>query len=137
MIHGRRDVRAFSAARAPGVRALGGNPDAQVNAAWDAWFLKQLVAADLDPVTGLGDVRLQEQAGSGGREIRTGTPASSPPAARWCGRATSQYRNGSPAWASARRSRWRDAHCPSLALAGVHHRHLLTQNSLGVASGAA
>jgi 2,3-dihydroxyphenylpropionate 1,2-dioxygenase len=70
MIYGRRDVRAFSAAREPGVRALGGNPDAQVNAAWDAWFLKQLVAADLDPVTGLGDDGLQERAGSGGHEIR-------------------------------------------------------------------
>jgi 2,3-dihydroxyphenylpropionate 1,2-dioxygenase len=71
MIHGRRDVRAFSAAREQGVRALGGNPDAQVNAAWDAWFLKQLIAADLDPVTGLGDAGLQERAGSGGHEIRT------------------------------------------------------------------
>ena len=70
MIHGRRDVRAFAAAREPGVRALAGNPDAQVNAAWDAWFLKQLVTADLDPVTGLGDEGLQERAGSGGHEIR-------------------------------------------------------------------
>jgi len=71
MIHGRRDVRAFSAAREPGVRALGGNPDARVNATWDAWFLKQLVAADLDPVTELGDQGLEERAGSGGHEIRT------------------------------------------------------------------
>ena len=71
MIHGRRDVRAFSAAREPRVRALAGNPDAPVNAAWDAWFLKQLVAADLDPVTDLGDEVLEEQAGSGGHEIRT------------------------------------------------------------------
>ena len=71
MIHGRRDVRAFAAAREPGVRALGGNPDAQVNAAWDAWFLKQLVTADLDAVTSLGDEGLQEQAGSGGHEVRT------------------------------------------------------------------
>jgi 2,3-dihydroxyphenylpropionate 1,2-dioxygenase len=71
MIHGRRDVPAFSAAREPGVRALGGNPDAHVNATWDAWFLKQLVAADLDPVTSLGDEGLQERAGSGGHEIRT------------------------------------------------------------------
>ncbi len=71
VIHGRRDVRAFSAAREPGVRALGGNPDAPVNAAWDSWFLKQLVTADLDPVTDLGDEGLEERAGSGGHEIRT------------------------------------------------------------------
>lgn len=71
MIHGRRDVRAFAAAREPGVRALAGHPDAPVNAAWDAWFLKQLVAADLDPVTGLGDEALENQAGRGGHEIRT------------------------------------------------------------------
>jgi len=71
IIHGRRDVRAFSAIREPGVRALAGNPDAPVNAAWDAWFLKQLVTADLDPVTGLGDEALENQAGRGGHEIRT------------------------------------------------------------------
>lgn len=71
MIHGRRDVRAFAAAREPGVRALAGNPDAQVNASWDAWFLKQLVTADLDGVTSLGDEGLEERAGSGGHEIRT------------------------------------------------------------------
>ena len=71
MINGRRDVRAFSAAREPGVRALAGNPDAPVNAAWDAWFLKQLVAADLGPVTDLGDEGLAERAGSGGQEIRS------------------------------------------------------------------
>ena len=71
MIHGRRDVRAFAAAREPRVRALGGNPDAPVNAAWDTWFLKQLVTADLDPVTALGDEGLEERAGSGGHEIRT------------------------------------------------------------------
>ncbi len=71
MIHGRRDVRAFSAAREPRVRAMGGNPDASVNAAWDSWFLKQLVTADLDPVTDLGDEGLEERAGSGGHEIRT------------------------------------------------------------------
>lgn len=53
------------------MRALAGNPDAAVNAAWDAWFLKQLVAADLDPVTGLGDEGLEQRAGSGGHEIRT------------------------------------------------------------------
>jgi 2,3-dihydroxyphenylpropionate 1,2-dioxygenase len=71
MIHGRRDVQAFAAAREPGVRALAGNQHAPVNAAWDAWFLKQLVTADLDAVTDLGDERLQERAGSGGHEIRT------------------------------------------------------------------
>jgi 2,3-dihydroxyphenylpropionate 1,2-dioxygenase len=71
MIHGRRDVRAFSAAREPGVRALAGNPDAPVNAAWDSWFLKQLVTADVDPVIELGDEGLEERAGSGGHEIRT------------------------------------------------------------------
>lgn len=71
VIDGRRDVRAFSVSREPRIRALGGNPDAPVNAAWDAWFLKQLVTADLDPVTGLGDEALQDLAGSGGHEIRT------------------------------------------------------------------
>jgi 2,3-dihydroxyphenylpropionate 1,2-dioxygenase len=71
MIHGRRDVRAFAAAREPGVRALAGNPDAQVNASWDTWFLKQLITADLDAVTSLGDEGLEERAGSGGHEIRT------------------------------------------------------------------
>jgi 2,3-dihydroxyphenylpropionate 1,2-dioxygenase len=71
MIHGRSDVRAFSAAREPGVRALAGSPDAPVNAAWDSWFLKQLVTADLDPLTDLGDEGLEERAGRGGHEIRT------------------------------------------------------------------
>ena len=71
MIHGRQDVRAFSATREPGVRALAGNPAAPVNATWDAWFLKQLVAADLDPVTGLGDEALEQLAGRGSHEIRT------------------------------------------------------------------
>jgi 2,3-dihydroxyphenylpropionate 1,2-dioxygenase len=71
MIHGRRDVREFSAAREPGIRALAGNPVAPVNAAWDTWFLKQLVTSDLAPVTGLGDEGLAERAGTGGHEIRT------------------------------------------------------------------
>jgi 2,3-dihydroxyphenylpropionate 1,2-dioxygenase len=71
MIHGRRDVRAFSASREPGVRALAGNPEAPVNAAWDSWFLKQLVTADVDPVASLGDAGLEERAGNGGHEIRT------------------------------------------------------------------
>jgi len=71
MIHGRLDVHAASNARESRVRALGGNPDAPVNAGWDAWFLKQLVTADLDPVTELGDELLEERAGSGSHEIRT------------------------------------------------------------------
>jgi 2,3-dihydroxyphenylpropionate 1,2-dioxygenase len=71
MIHGRRDVRAFSAAREPAVRGLAGNPDAPVNAAFDAWFLKQLLAGDLDPVADLGDDGLEERAGTGGHEIRS------------------------------------------------------------------
>jgi 2,3-dihydroxyphenylpropionate 1,2-dioxygenase len=71
VIHARHDVKAFSAARETGVRALAGNPDARVNAAWDEWFLKQLSAADLDPVTGLGDGGLEDRAGRGGHEIRT------------------------------------------------------------------
>jgi 2,3-dihydroxyphenylpropionate 1,2-dioxygenase len=71
MIHGRRDVRAFAAAREPRVRAMVGNPDAPVNAAWDGWFLKQLRSADLDPIVALGDRGLEDQAGSGGHEIRT------------------------------------------------------------------
>jgi 2,3-dihydroxyphenylpropionate 1,2-dioxygenase len=71
MIHGRRDVRRESAARESRVRALGGRPDAPVNSAWDAWFLKQLVTGDLDPVTELGDELLEERAGRGGHEIRT------------------------------------------------------------------
>jgi 2,3-dihydroxyphenylpropionate 1,2-dioxygenase len=71
MIHGRLDVRAASDARESRVRELGGNPDARVNAAWDAWFLKQLVTADLDPVTELGDKLLEERAGNGSHEIRT------------------------------------------------------------------
>ncbi|MET7398692.1 2,3-dihydroxyphenylpropionate 1,2-dioxygenase [Dactylosporangium sp. NPDC005572] len=70
MIHGRRDVHAFSADREPRVRAMAGNPDAPVNAAWDAWFLKQLAAGDCEPVVALGDDGLSERAGSGGHEIR-------------------------------------------------------------------
>jgi 2,3-dihydroxyphenylpropionate 1,2-dioxygenase len=71
IIHGRRDVRAFSADREPRVRAMAGNPDAPVSTEWDTWFLKQLVAADLDPVIALGDDGLEQRAGSGGHEIRT------------------------------------------------------------------
>jgi 2,3-dihydroxyphenylpropionate 1,2-dioxygenase len=71
MIHGRQDVRGFSAIREPRVRALAGNPAAPVNSTWDTWFLKQLVAADLDPVTDLGDEALEQLAGRGSHEIRT------------------------------------------------------------------
>ena len=70
VIHGRKDVRAFAAAREPRVRAMGGDPNARVNAEWDAWFLKQLAAADSTPITALGDVVLEDNAGSGGHEIR-------------------------------------------------------------------
>jgi 2,3-dihydroxyphenylpropionate 1,2-dioxygenase len=71
LIHGRRDTRAFAAAREPKVRAMGGNPGARVNAVFDRWFLQQLRGTDLEPVTSLGHERLEEQAGSGGHEIRT------------------------------------------------------------------
>jgi 2,3-dihydroxyphenylpropionate 1,2-dioxygenase len=71
VIHGRKDARAFAAAREPKVRAMGGDPNARVNAAWDGWFLKQLQTGDLAPITALGDDGLAENAGSGGHEIRT------------------------------------------------------------------
>jgi 2,3-dihydroxyphenylpropionate 1,2-dioxygenase len=71
VIHGRKDARAFAAAREPRVRAMGGDPAGRVNTAWDSWFLKQLSAPDLAPVTALGDTGLEEQAGTGGHEIRT------------------------------------------------------------------
>jgi len=71
VIHGREDVRAFAAAREPAVRAMGGNPDAHVNADWDLGFLKLMAGADLAPVVGLGDAGLEERAGRGGHEIRT------------------------------------------------------------------
>ncbi|WP_328876174.1 2,3-dihydroxyphenylpropionate 1,2-dioxygenase [Streptomyces sp. NBC_00287] len=71
LIHGRQDVHAFAAAREPRVRAMGGDPHARVNAAWDAWFLEQLMSTDLTPVTVLGDEGLEDRAGSGGHEIRT------------------------------------------------------------------
>ncbi|MEO3862611.1 hypothetical protein [Acrocarpospora sp. B8E8] len=71
VIRGRKDTRAFAAAREPRVLAMAGNPDAPVNAEWDRWFLKQLGTADLAPVTDLGDEGLEQRAGSGGHEIRT------------------------------------------------------------------
>ena len=70
VIHGRKDVHAFAAAREPRVRAMGGNPNARVNAEWDDWFLKQMAAADTTPITALGDAVLEENAGSGGHEVR-------------------------------------------------------------------
>ena len=71
LIHGRRDARAFAAAREPRVRALAGNPDAPVNAGWDRWFLRQLRTLDLDPIVALGHEKLEHEAGSGGHEVRT------------------------------------------------------------------
>jgi len=71
VIHGRKDVRAFAAAREPAVRAMGGDPNARVNAEWDGWFLKQLATGDLTAITDLGDATLEENAGRGGHEIRT------------------------------------------------------------------
>jgi len=71
VIHGRKDVRAFAAAREPAVRAMGGDPNARVNREWDGWFLKQLANGDLAAVTELGDAGLEENAGRGGHEIRT------------------------------------------------------------------
>jgi 2,3-dihydroxyphenylpropionate 1,2-dioxygenase len=71
IIHGRKDAKAFAAAREPKVRAMGGNPDAPVNAAWDAWFLQQLSTDDVSQVVALGDDGLEARAGSGGQEIRT------------------------------------------------------------------
>jgi 2,3-dihydroxyphenylpropionate 1,2-dioxygenase len=71
VIHGRKDVRAVAAAREPAIRAMGGDPNAHVNADWDGWFLKQLAGGDLTAITELGDAGLEENAGRGGHEIRT------------------------------------------------------------------
>jgi 2,3-dihydroxyphenylpropionate 1,2-dioxygenase len=70
VIHGRRDVRAFAAAREPKVRAMAGDPDARVNSSWDKWFLEQLRSTDLAPIVELGEDGLERLAGSGGQEIR-------------------------------------------------------------------
>ncbi|QJY45305.1 2,3-dihydroxyphenylpropionate 1,2-dioxygenase [Pseudonocardia broussonetiae] len=70
VIHGRADVRAVAAVREPRVRAMGGNPDARVNAGWDRWFLDRLTAGDPAAVAALGDAALEEHAGSGGHEVR-------------------------------------------------------------------
>ena len=71
VIHGREDPRALAAAREPRVRAMGGDPHAHVNSDWDRWFLKQLGAGESESIAALGDAGLEEQAGSGGHEIRT------------------------------------------------------------------
>jgi len=70
LIHGRLDAAAFSADREPRVRAMAGNPSARVNSEWDSWFLDSLRSHDLDRIVALGHERLEEQAGSGGHEIR-------------------------------------------------------------------
>ncbi|GAA4779324.1 2,3-dihydroxyphenylpropionate 1,2-dioxygenase [Actinomycetospora chlora] len=71
LIHGRQDAQAFAAAREPKVRAMGGDPGARVNDAWDRWFLDRLTAGDLDAITALGHAGLEEAAGTGGHEVRT------------------------------------------------------------------
>lgn len=71
LIHGRADTRAFAAVREPRVRAMGGNPDAPVNVAWDTWFLDQLRSGDIEPVLELGHQGLEAAAGTGGHEIRS------------------------------------------------------------------
>jgi len=70
LIHGRLDAAAFSAEREPKVRAMSGNPDARVNREWDNWFLETLRSPDLEPIVALGHDKLEENAGSGGHEIR-------------------------------------------------------------------
>jgi 2,3-dihydroxyphenylpropionate 1,2-dioxygenase len=70
LIHGRRDAQAVAADREARVRAMGGDPQARVNDEWDTWFLKQLTASELDPIVALGHDGLEEQAGTGGHEIR-------------------------------------------------------------------
>lgn len=71
LIHGRADTRAFAAVREPRVRAMGGNPDARVNAPWDTWFLDQLSTGDAQPIVDLGHDGLEQHAGNGGQELRT------------------------------------------------------------------
>jgi 2,3-dihydroxyphenylpropionate 1,2-dioxygenase len=70
LIHGRRNTRAFAAAREPRVKAMGGNPTAPLNPDWDTWFLDQLSTTDLTPVAELGHEGLEKVAGTGGHEIR-------------------------------------------------------------------
>ncbi|MDI5962235.1 2,3-dihydroxyphenylpropionate 1,2-dioxygenase [Streptantibioticus silvisoli] len=97
VIHGRKDVRAVAAAREPRVRAMGGDPTARVNAAWDTWFLDRLAAADPAPVAALGDAELEKRAGSGGHEIRTwliGQAAAARPLAWTCYEPTPEWITG-------------------------------------------
>lgn len=70
LIRGRSYAKEFAAAREPRVRAMGGNPDARVNAAWDEWFLDRLSAGSAGEVASLGHEALEDHAGSGGHEIR-------------------------------------------------------------------
>ncbi|WP_327140424.1 3-carboxyethylcatechol 2,3-dioxygenase [Nocardia sp. NBC_01327] len=70
VIHGGRDPHAFDAAREPRIRALGGDPNARVNIAWDTWFLDRLRHSDLASITALADTELEHVAGRGGNEIR-------------------------------------------------------------------
>ena len=70
LIYGRADVHAFAAAREPRVRAMGGDPGARVNAAWDGWFLARLAAGDAAAVASLGHEGLEDEAGTGGHEVR-------------------------------------------------------------------
>ncbi|WP_236796082.1 2,3-dihydroxyphenylpropionate 1,2-dioxygenase [Amycolatopsis sp. GM8] len=70
LIHGRADVRTFATAREPGVRAMGGNPAARVNAEWDRWFLDRLAADDAAGIAAQGHEHLEDHAGSGGHEVR-------------------------------------------------------------------
>ncbi|MEQ3551835.1 2,3-dihydroxyphenylpropionate 1,2-dioxygenase [Pseudonocardia nematodicida] len=70
LIHGRSDVEAFTAAREPRVRAMGGDPGARVNSEWDRWFLDRLTAGDPAAVADLGHEVLEKNAGTGGHEIR-------------------------------------------------------------------
>jgi 2,3-dihydroxyphenylpropionate 1,2-dioxygenase len=71
VIYGRQEVQRVAEAREPVILAMAGDPHAPVNTAWDRWFLNRLAAADLDPVTALGDDGIEQNAGTGGHEIRT------------------------------------------------------------------
>jgi 2,3-dihydroxyphenylpropionate 1,2-dioxygenase len=70
LIHGRYDAQTVAADREARVRAMGGDPHARVNVDWDTWFLKQLTASEVEPIVALGHEGLEEQAGTGGHEIR-------------------------------------------------------------------
>ncbi|MDX8146264.1 2,3-dihydroxyphenylpropionate 1,2-dioxygenase [Lentzea sp. BCCO 10_0061] len=70
LIRGRAYAKEFAAAREPRVKAMGGNPDARVNAVWDEWFLDRLSAGSAGEIASLGHEALEDHAGSGGHEIR-------------------------------------------------------------------